>query len=169
MAGKPDTADPLADLTPADLRREVVEQGRLASDLNRDVLRLREAIAHADDYVARGVGKHEVRTVLQNALEDTGRVTEPSREECLMALCAIRYTLGRRSYIVSDGVRWALHYGKLSAWVRGVVIRDIEELVERDARANGEFSFLGDEMDKREWLRVLRELKALSTAGSASP
>ena len=60
----------------------------------------------------------------------------------------------RRTYIVSDGVRWAREYGASSAWVRSVIIRDLENL----ARGIG---LLGDDIDEREWRAVLAELKPL--------
>lgn len=86
---------------------------------------------------------------------------EPSREECGMAICAIRYCLGRRSYVVSDGQRWARHYGRLSPWVRDVIARDLEEARDRDQRSGGEWSPFGDPHDKAGWLAVLEDLKAM--------
>ncbi|MGG5810984.1 hypothetical protein [Falsiroseomonas sp. CW058] len=77
-----------------------------------------------------------------------------------MALCAIRYTIGRRSYIVGDGQRWAREWGARSAWVRDVIRRDLREAANRDGA-------LGDRHDERGWLAVLADLDALAKeAGS---
>jgi hypothetical protein len=84
-------------------------------------------------------------------------MSQPSDEET-MALCAIRYTIGRMSYIVSDGVRWARKYGNQSQWVRDVLIRDLQEAVEREDRG---MRALGMEMDSRQWRAVLAELLTL--------
>lgn len=78
-----------------------------------------------------------------------------------MALCAIRYTIGRRSYIVSDGQKWAREWGAKSAWIRGVLIRDLTE----DARRCDEgVPALGDAVDEAGWRRVLEELEAIRDA-----
>ncbi|CAH2606256.1 conserved protein of unknown function (plasmid) [Rhodovastum atsumiense] len=85
-----------------------------------------------------------------------------------MALCAIRYTIGRRSYVVSDGARWARKWGAKSPWVRRVIIRDLEsEVADIDAdRAEGRRAraTLGDAQDEREWRAVLADLKAMEAA-----
>lgn len=44
-----------------------------------------------------------------------------------MTLCAIRYTIGRSSYIVSDGQRWAREWGAKSKRVRDIIRRDLRE------------------------------------------
>lgn len=77
-----------------------------------------------------------------------------------MALCAIRYCMGRMSYIVSYGIAWARRYGAQSEHLRGVVIRDIEEAIAQMERCP-DIPMLGDKMDEREWRAVLSELKAL--------
>lgn len=81
--------------------------------------------------------------------------TSTEQDEFSMAICAIRYCLGRQSYIVSSGARWAREYGAHSSWVRGVVIKDIEHRVKLGG------SSLGMEMDRQEWLGVLADLKAM--------
>jgi hypothetical protein len=88
-----------------------------------------------------------------------GHMEIPVQDVEGMALCAIRYTLGRMSYIVGDGVRWAREYGAKSAWVRGMLIRDLQEAVERED--NG-FPALGMDMDSRQWRAVLAELLVLA-------
>ena len=81
-------------------------------------------------------------------------------EEAGMAICAIRYTLGRRSYVVSDGIRWAREYGRKYLAVRRTVIRDIEAAIEQKDQLP-EYQPLGDEMDERGWRAVLVELKEM--------
>ena len=49
-------------------------------------------------------------------------------DEELLALCAIRYTMGRSSYIVADGLRWAREWGEKSAVVKKVLVRDIDNV-----------------------------------------
>ena len=82
-------------------------------------------------------------------------------DEELMALCAIRYSMPRKSYIVSDGIRWARKYGTQSAQARTVLIRDIREA------ASCTYGF-GTETDRAEWLAVLAELEALPPQEGAS-
>lgn len=81
--------------------------------------------------------------------------TTVSHDAASMALCAIRYTIGRRSYIVSDGWRWAREWGAKSTWVRDVIRRDLREAAERDGA-------LGDRHDERGWRAVLADLDALA-------
>lgn len=84
-----------------------------------------------------------------------------------MALCAIRYTIGRRSYIVGDGHRWALEWGAKSDWVRSVITRDLEEAVAQcDRNPSGEWRPLGDDHDERGWRDVLRRLQAMAPAAA---
>lgn len=71
-----------------------------------------------------------------------------------MALCAIRYCMGRQTYASEDGQRWAREWGARSRYVRVIIIRDIEAAKDR-------LGGLGDErIDKTSWLDVLKELKA---------
>lgn len=65
-----------------------------------------------------------------------------------MALCAIRYTIGRMTYIVSDGQRWAREWGAKSKWVRDVIRRDLREAADREGA-------LGDQYDEAGWRNVL--------------
>lgn len=81
-----------------------------------------------------------------------------TRDDEGMALCAIRYTIGRRSYIVADGQRWALEWGGKSKWVRRVIIRD---LLEATSWCDAGAEALGDPPDEAGWRRVLTELQAL--------
>ena len=75
-----------------------------------------------------------------------------------MALCAIRYTIGRQSYIVSDGQKWARQWGEKSPWVRSVLIRDLREEVRR---CDDGFPSLGDRYDEDGWREVLEHLESL--------
>jgi hypothetical protein len=71
-----------------------------------------------------------------------------------MALCAIRYTIGRRSDIVGDGQRWAREWGARSVWVRDVIQRDLRDACDRQGA-------LGDEHDEAGWRNVLTDLDNL--------
>lgn len=75
-----------------------------------------------------------------------------------MATAAVRYCLGRQSYIVSDCVDW-LHeqWPALSESCRKVIARDIDEAIVRDDEARidrDERLPLGMDMDRAEWLRA---------------
>jgi hypothetical protein len=79
-----------------------------------------------------------------------------------MAVCAIRYTIGRRSYVVADGHQWAMEWGAKSNWVRDVIIRDLKEATERcDSGAKA----LGDPTDEDGWRWVLSVLQAMKEPG----
>jgi len=82
----------------------------------------------------------------------------------LMITAAVRYCIGRRSYIVSDCVDWIL--ANWTDWpdnVKQVVQRDIEEEFERDARMP-ELKVLGDGCDRSCWERVRKLWKTESHA-----
>lgn len=78
----------------------------------------------------------------------------------LMALAAVRYCLGRSSYIVGDCVDW-LHYQwpNLSGSIKRTIARDVDEAIARDddARECGKYRPLGWDCDRAQWLRA-REL-----------
>ncbi|CAM6055279.1 unnamed protein product [Sphagnum tenellum] len=82
-----------------------------------------------------------------------------SEDELTMALCAIRYTMGRHSYIVSNGVAWARKYGAASPRVRDIIIRDIEEEIDRVNK--GFTAALGSDLDAQAWREVLADLKMI--------
>ena len=75
----------------------------------------------------------------------------------LMATAAVRYCLGRRTYIVSCCVEWLfVQWENFDEHTKALIKRDIEEEIERDdeARANGcDYKPLGDDMDRAEWLK----------------
>jgi len=64
-------------------------------------------------------------------------------------ISALRYALGRRSYIVSDTIDTLMKV-ELSEQTVGVMIRDIEECED-----------YGMEMDKQNWLELLEHLNTL--------
>lgn len=69
-------------------------------------------------------------------------------DEELMAICAIRYCIGRQSYIVNDGIEWAMRYGKKSPEVRRLIIEDIQNATNH-----------GSAEDKLRWMAVLSILE----------
>lgn len=73
----------------------------------------------------------------------------------LMAMAAVRYCLGRMSYIVSDCVEWLVfQWPHIKPECRKVIQRDIEEMFAKDddARAHGEeYKPLGMDMDREQW------------------
>lgn len=75
----------------------------------------------------------------------------------LMITAAVRYCLGRRTYIVGDCVEWIMANWK--DWpdnVRTIIERDIEEQFTWDEHSP-ELKVLGDDCDKKSWEKV-REL-----------
>jgi hypothetical protein len=81
----------------------------------------------------------------------------------LMALAAVRYCLGRSTYIVPDCCDWLRQvWTDLSQDVRAVIERDVEEEFMRDNTARfrkSEYLPLGNDMDRKQWEKV-RELWA---------
>ena len=93
-------------------------------------------------------------------------MSRPDRDAESMAISAIRYTIGRRSYVVSDGQRWAREWGARSKWVRDVIRRDLREVAERcDRETDPRFGWLGDPHDEAGWRAVLAELDAMDAGG----
>ena len=80
----------------------------------------------------------------------------------LMATAAVRYCLGRSSYIVGDCVDWLLaNWERFEPGCRLVILRDISEAIQRDdeARERGDqYLPLGMDMDRREWERAAAEI-----------
>lgn len=76
----------------------------------------------------------------------------------LMALAAVRYCLGRMSYIVGDCHDWLVaQWPQLSESIRKTIARDVEEAIARDdeVRANGgEYKPLGMDMDRQQWVSL---------------
>ena len=79
----------------------------------------------------------------------------------IMALAAVRYSLGRMSYIVGDCCDWLrAAWPHLSKSIRTTIASDIDEAFARDddARERGDqYKPLGMDMDRAQWAAV-REL-----------
>lgn len=79
-----------------------------------------------------------------------------SNEEQIL-ICAVRYALGRMSYVVGDVCNYvALKQPELSRNCISIIIRDIEEELKRYHDVG---QTLGMECDERTWLRLLEKLK----------
>jgi hypothetical protein len=76
----------------------------------------------------------------------------------LMALYAVRYAMGRMSYAVSDGQRFARYFGAKSKWLRGVLRRDLKEAVDL---CDMGIPSLGHKRDQIGWRGVLQDLEAM--------
>ena len=78
----------------------------------------------------------------------------------LMAVAAVRYCIGRMSYIVSDCADWLIEvWPELDESTRNIIRRDIEETFIRDDEArdiNSEYKPLGMDCDRQQWERVRR-------------
>jgi hypothetical protein len=95
------------------------------------------------------------------AARAAGGMTMPERNfgrGDLMAIAAVRYCLGRMSYIVGDCVEWLEEqWPNLSSNARAVIKSDIEAMFQRDddARQRGEeYKPLGMDCDREGWERV---------------
>lgn len=79
-----------------------------------------------------------------------------SHEEQIL-ICAVRYALGRMSYIVGVVCDYvAVKQPELSKECINIIIRDIEEELKRYHDAG---QTLGMECDERTWVRLLERLK----------
>lgn len=76
----------------------------------------------------------------------------------LMAIAAVRYCLGRSSYIVSDCADWLVQaWQSIPERAQATIRRDVEDAFVRDDedRANGEqHKALGWDCDRQQWDRV---------------
>lgn len=79
-----------------------------------------------------------------------------------MVICAFRYCLGRRTYVVRDCAMWLMAgWDDLSERTRGVIERDLTDAIENDERdrlmaPDDSFYRLGDDCDRKEWLDLQR-------------
>lgn len=140
-----------------------------------EIARLRAALADAIDEVVSWSshasmymrGKHKLPEVLArlrrhlgNEPVDPPAPADPYGRAGLMLIAAVRYCLGRSSYIVGDCADWMMaHWDSWPTNVRQVLQRDIEAEFERDdaARERGdEYMPLGMDMDREQWERVRR-------------
>lgn len=85
-------------------------------------------------------------------------IEEAWGRHCLMAMAAVRYCLGRRTYIVSDCKEWLINtWPIMPEDIKATIQRDIEEAFKRDDedRENGrEHKTLGHDCDRRSWENV---------------
>ena len=76
----------------------------------------------------------------------------------LMAIAAVRYCIGRQSYIVGDCVDWLIEgWPALQESTRNIIQRDIDRAFDSDDqnRIDGlEYKALGMDIDRAEWERV---------------
>ena len=79
----------------------------------------------------------------------------------LMAIAAVRYCLGRMTYIVSDCADWLVEqWPNLSENSRAVIKRDVEDEFRRDDEARhrtaepNPYKPLGMDCDRAQWERV---------------
>lgn len=76
----------------------------------------------------------------------------------LMATAAVRYCLGRTTYIVSDCADWLVaQWPNIAPTAKAVIQRDIDEAFQRDdeAREAGQsYKPLGWDCDRKSWERV---------------
>lgn len=84
--------------------------------------------------------------------------TAPWGDDGQMAVCAVRYCLGRMTYIVGECRRWLEQvWPDLPAPARLLIERDVEEAFERDTRdreRGSTIKTLGWDCDRAEWERV---------------
>ena len=76
----------------------------------------------------------------------------------LMAIAAVRYCLGRSSYIVGDCSDWLKdQWDNITPQMQNVIKRDIEEAIkadDEDRESGSVYKRLGMDMDRREWEKV---------------
>ena len=76
----------------------------------------------------------------------------------IMVIAAMRYCMGRRTYIVGDCVEWLIvQWPNFNEHTRALIQRDLEEEFDRDDKARLEqdtYLPLGMDMDRREWEKV---------------
>lgn len=77
-----------------------------------------------------------------------------------MVICAVRYCIGRMTYVVSDCADWLIKiWPDLDNNVKNTIINDIESAFVSDNfdRANGKkYKELGHDCDRAQWERVRR-------------
>lgn len=81
----------------------------------------------------------------------------------LMAVAAVRYCLGRMTYIVGDCADWLIEqWPNLTLVGQRMIIRDVEDAFTLDDRARNEglpardYRRLGHDCDRAQWERVRR-------------
>lgn len=85
-------------------------------------------------------------------------LVDPWGDSDLMALCAMRYCMGRRTYIVGMCVDFLIKNWKhFSQKTKDLIQRDLEDEFirdERDRKTEATYFALGHDCDKKEWERV---------------
>jgi hypothetical protein len=90
-------------------------------------------------------------------------MTLPQAEQEILWLCAFRYALGRRTYVVNVGKEMAdllvKHWNELSDSSKTVIQGDLEEAFANHERIvelglGNEYSPLGQDCDRQQWERV---------------
>ena len=77
-----------------------------------------------------------------------------------MLISAVRYALGRRTYIVDVTTSYVGHLlPKLSDWTLGIMLRDLEDEYAMAARVTS-YSVLGDPCDVADWDKFKAAVKA---------
>ena len=83
-----------------------------------------------------------------------GQVGKFAENDAEMLFWAFRYCLGRRTYAVSDFCDYATaHITQFRTKELNLMVREITEYEQRDAEDDTEFKWLGDECDRRDWLK----------------
>jgi len=76
----------------------------------------------------------------------------------LMVVCAFRYCLGRRTYIVSECVTWLVQeWNNFDDNVKTLIKRELEEAFTQDDEDridNRDYKTLGMSCDRDEWAKV---------------
>ena len=84
----------------------------------------------------------------------------------MMVICAFRYCLGRRTYVVGDCVDWLIHiWPQLNTHSRFIIERDLREEIARDDRSResgSDYLPLGMDCDREDWLRLLRHIESFN-------
>lgn len=70
----------------------------------------------------------------------------------MILISAVRYAVGRRTYIVGEAVGWIeKRWANLSPACKRVLLRDLKEEIERNERMPGS---LGSDLDEAAWIRL---------------
>jgi hypothetical protein len=85
----------------------------------------------------------------------------------LMAIAAVRYCLGRMTYIVGDCCDWLpWAWPHLSESARKTILRDLDEAIAQDSKGRElglQYKALGMDMDRANWLAVRERLRLVET------
>ena len=144
------------------LREALLEISQVACSLSPEQKIANEALA-ATEADLDGVILCERKSVAWFRPRTEGEAMNLGRGE-LMAIAAVRYCLGRRSYIVGDCVDWLIEvWPELDPKTRNTIRRDIEKAFSDDDEARElctQHFPLGMDMDRAEWTRVRKLWKA---------